>query len=292
MNNSEKTIKVNKLSIVSNQGDTDIIIKNGDTKTNPSLFHIERSIEGTILGERKLKYDKNSIQKPVYKSELYQKLKTYRWLLSKNPYIDEEGSVKIATDKYIPNSQVYLLNKGAVVGTSVTNSEDGEKEIKAAIEKLMSGLSESDKEIIENMVKMNEVYLLNNSKGSVDFLEMSNTSLLIDFDSNVYTNTLDLKKLINKKPIKEDTTLKVDLSIQYSKKDENIDEFSGEILTYNFDITFSGIEINEGKLVYKNFINEQNNIRIEYLNGVIQLIPLSNEILECIISNCLVTYGK
>lgn len=290
MSNSEKTTKINKLSIVSNQGDTDIIIKNGDTKTNPSLFHIERSIEGTILGEKKLKYDKNSIQKPVYKSELYQKLKTYRWLLSKNPYIDEDGLIKIATDKYIPDSQVYSLNKGATDGTSVTNLEDGK--IKVAIEKLMSGLSESDKEIIENMVKTNEVYLLNNSKGSVDFLEMSNTSLLIDFDSDVYTNTLDLKKLINKKPIKEDTTLKVDLSIQYSKKNENIDEFSGEILTYNFDITFSGIEINGGKLEYKNFINEQNNIRIEYLNGIIQLIPLSNEILECIISNCLVTYGK
>ena len=282
---------MNKLSIVSyDNNSSDIVIKNNsEDKSAPYLCQVERSGDGSIVREKKLKYNKDSIQKPVYKSELYQKLKAYRWLLGKNLFIDNDV-VKVASDKYFPSNQIYSLNRGAVDGTTLTISD--EKRIKTSLEQLFSNLTDSDKENIENMIKTNEVYLLNNSKGSIDFLDMSNTCLLIDYDSDIYTNILDLKKLINKKPIKENTTLKVDLSIQYSKRNEEIDKFSGEIFTYNFDITFSGIEIKDGKVIYKNFINEQNDIRIEYLNGIIQLIPLSSDITECIISNCLVTYGN
>lgn len=294
---------IEKLSIVSDDRNAaDIVIKNEDgNKYTPNLYHIERDSSGNLIGESRIRYNRNSVQKPVYMSELNQKLKAYRWLLSKNLYVDEDD-IKITTTKFSPKSQVYSLNRGAVVGgpgiSLITSDVSG---LNTALDNLLSELSDLDQENIDNMVKTNEVYLLNNSKGSIDFLDMSNTSLLIDYNSSTYTNILDIKKLINKKPIKDNTTLKIDLSIQYSKKNE-VDEISGKRFIFGFDITFSGIEIKDGKLIYKNFINDYKDpvdpinkpdiVRVEYLNGVIQLIPLSNDIIECIISNCLVTYGN
>ena len=294
---------IEKLSIVSDDRNAaDIVIKNEDgNKYTPNLYHIERDSSGNLIGESRIRYNRNSVQKPVYMSELNQKLKAYRWLLSKNLYVDEDD-IKITTTKFSPKSQVYSLNRGAVVGgpgMSLITSDVSD--LNTALDNLLSELSDLDQENIDNMVKTNEVYLLNNSKGSIDFLDMSNTSLLIDYNSSTYTNILDVKKLINKKPIKDNTTLKIDLSIQYSKKNE-VDEISGKRFIFGFDITFSGIEIKDGKLIYKNFINDYKDpidpinkpdiVRVEYLNGVIQLIPLSNDIIECIISNCLVTYGN
>lgn len=274
-----------KLSIVSKPSESSksgVFVNYETNKEDSYICYIDSA--GNEV--RKIKYSKNSIQKPVYKSELYQKLKQYRWLLNKNLYLDNNEVVNVASTSYFPLEPVCSINRGAIDGFP-TIAQDNIKDLEDAWENLLSSLPDFDKEILENMMKTNEVYLLNNSKGSIDFLETQNICSLISCESDLYTDTLDLKKLLNKKSIKNDTTLKVDLSIQYSKK-----EIINDAPIYSFDITFSGIEVLDNNILFKDFISEQNDIRVEYLNGIIQLFPTSDNIIECIISNCSVTYGK
>lgn len=277
-----------------------ITINNTDISIDKSTFNGKEDIylvqipketvrSNTKLNYVKLDYSKNSIQKPIYTSELFQKFKQYRWFTKKKLYInfsEETAPISVVSMKEdeLSSEQIYQLNCGIIDGSSlVKNEQEIDKDsFDNAIRDSFSSLGIDENEI-DKMAKTNEIYLLNNSKGSIDFLNNQNTSSLIEYDSDKYTNTIDIKKLLSKKTINAETAIKVDLTIQYSVDNNNI---------MCFDITFEGIHSGNDSIKFNNSIHIMNDIKIEYLNGIITLFPLSSNIIECIISNCLITYGK
>ena len=62
----------------------------------------------------------------------------------------------------------------------------------------------------------NEIYLYSTSKNVVDILNNSITIDVIPFNSDIYTNTVDLTELMNYS-VSPGVSTKIDLGIQYSK---------------------------------------------------------------------------
>ena len=139
------------------------------------------------------------------------------------------------------------------------------------------------------MAKTNEIYLYDNSTSKIDFLNTQNTICLVEYNSDVYTDTVDLKKILSGIFCKSNiTSSKVDLSIQYTKKTED-----GNVSLLNHDTTFEGFYVSGKNIEITNFIETvSEDVDIEYLNGIIKLYPKNNNIIECIISNCTVSYGN
>lgn len=131
-----------------------------------------------------------------------------------------------------------------------------------------------------------ELTVFNSSKIVVNILDNQIIMDLVDKDE--YTNSVSLKKYIDKS-IKAGLSGKIDLSIEYSKE--------GNI--FGKDFTFEAFNYekleddNNPQLNIKNrtFNINSNEVIVEYLDGVIKVLPQSKSIDECIISNCLLTYG-
>lgn len=122
--------------------------------------------------------------------------------------------------------------------------------------------------------------MYSSSEITFDLINYTVSLDLIDWDE--YTNTVSLVKIANffQKPGIE---AKVDLSIKY-----NID---GVISAQ--DISFKGFEYNDdSELQREDFITTLEDVQLEYINGEVRLVPVNDNISECVISNCLVSYGN
>lgn len=282
----EKNIAVNKdrfyLAYYINMADT---INEDDNYSN--------------LAEEKITLNQNDENKIIRCSELIQKLINYDWLIPKRLLIDDmkikEGDFDVI--KVIKREE--SLSPLYTIQVPVQNVEDSndymyvtkpdsltdsifEEQWEFIFSDIPNG--ENIKKQIENMASNEEIYLYNTSKKEFDLLGNDSNSInLINFDSDIYTNLVDIKSIINRLVLSKDTSAKVDLSIQYS--------IGSDI--YNFDTTFSGFSINNKVIKFNNFIqNVNDSIMIEITNGVIRLFPINESIKECIISNCVVTYGN
>mgnify|MGYP000835266034 FL=1 len=148
----------------------------------------------------------------------------------------------------------------------------------------------------------NEIYLYSTSKNVVDILNNSITIDVIPFNSDIYTNTVDLTELMNYS-VSPGVSTKIDLGIQYSKYETRYVEdpedkekliLVGNEKLYSKETTFSGSRYNkQGELISKDYIEEiGSDIVIECVNNIIRVVSKSTDIDECIISNCTITYGK
>lgn len=185
-------------------------------------------------------------------------------------------------------------------------SEENKKKLEKEIEKLSSFDDEGKiKEIYDSMVN-SEVYLYSVTKNTVDILNNSITIDVIPYNSDIYTNILDLGKLLSYL-VAPGISIRIDIGIQYSKNipEETIDPESGVVTDityveklYSKETTFTGFKYSSSDngtvtLVNNNYVeNVGTDIVIEYIDNVIRVIPKSTDIDECIISNCTVTYGK
>ena len=80
------------------------------------------------------------------------------------------------------------------------------------------------------------------------------------------------------------------MSIQYSKVDD-------KSVIYSNDITFNGFSTvtsnNKLSINFNNITQTVNDeVIVEFIDGLIRLFPNKDNILECIISNCTITYGN
>ena len=148
----------------------------------------------------------------------------------------------------------------------------------------------------------NEIYLYSTSKNVVDILNNSITIDVIPFNSDIYTNTVDLTELMNYS-VSPGVSTKIDLGIQYSKYETRYVEdpedkekliLVGNEKLYSKETTLSGPRYNkQGELISKDYIEEiGSDIVIECVNNIIRVVSKSTDIDECIISNCTITYGK
>lgn len=149
-------------------------------------------------------------------------------------------------------------------------------------------------EKIENFYKkifgtmtIKEVSFYNTSRNIIDILDNTTVIDLIKPFSDIYTDTISIDYIF-KLPFKEKVSGLVGLTIQYTKQ-----ESDDSIKVYSHDSTFQAFKYDDkGELVIDNLIEDiESDVRLEYINGVIKVYPLRNNITECIIYKCDITYG-
>jgi len=133
-----------------------------------------------------------------------------------------------------------------------------------------------------------EIYFYNTSKKIYNILDNTTVIDLITPFSDTYTDTVSLSDML-KLPTYDGISSKVDLSIQYTKEDK----VTKKIDIYGHDTSFQAFRCQSGEIEYDNFVEDINSdVRLEYINNIIKISPLDNDIIECIINKCEVIYGK
>jgi hypothetical protein len=112
--------------------------------------------------------------------------------------------------------------------------------------------------------------------------------VLINRNSDIYTDTIDFRNIINysRQP---DITAYLDLEIGCTiEKTKDSYEFFTRVSKFTL---FKYSEI--GELKQEDFILEVNDdILVEFVGGILRVIPSNSKITECIINNCILEYGK
>lgn len=245
-------------------------------QSNPKLFYGN----GTLLTEGpKNKY------RPIHCSELLRKLQLRGWNMTEKKYLssikDEENSVIYRARKTIEDD--------SVISTIDTDESAGGYSYKVVDDdSTFDGINyireqfEGQLEIL-NKIMGTDLLFFNTSKKVIDFLTDSVVINLVTTDH--YTNVLDLNKLLISS-VNKNTSCKIDISLEYTKSTDP------EVI-YSHSTTFEGFNYENSKLNRSNFIEEvESCVAIEYIDGVLRVIPIALEINECIISNCTVTYGN
>jgi hypothetical protein len=145
----------------------------------------------------------------------------------------------------------------------------------------------SIKEIYDNYIGLDKPgeEIFNNiaSRYSQDYFEdtYSETIELVSYRNRDYTNRVDLREYIEKSTL-PGISGKLDITIEYIKKGTTrVISFSYTAFSYNGNI-----------LKNEDRIFETSDIQGEYLNGIFTVYPISPDVTECIISDCILIYGK
>lgn len=245
-------------------------------------------------------------------SELSNKLKLRDWNVTNRRFVipgedGSEGNLRVCIDDYSKGSGIINEVDENTKSIEIDKYELTEKEksqFNSYLDYLKNNKNNYLKEIynLYNSMNNNEIYLYSTSKNVVDILNNSITIDVIPFNSDIYTNTVDLTELMNYS-VSPGVSTKIDLSIQYSKYETRYVEgpedkekliLVGNEKLYSKETTFSGPRYNkQGELISKDYIEEiGSDIVIECVNNIIRVVSKSTDIDECIISNCTITYGK
>lgn len=283
----------NKLNIVTSEEATD------DNK----LFIVD-SNESSILAYKKNGdtiglTEGSSHFRPIHCSELTERLKERGYNLMGTKFIRRESTGSLSSDLCydLSPSQSQI----PVITTQYNNLKGNYKDLENSLRPLLSfSCCGSDLPIEEiqneyklifddsNMNTRNEISFYSSSLSSVNLIEDITELELIKYNSDSYTNILDISELIyyNTKP---GITGLLDITIEYSK--------AGQI--YVKDISFPAFKYlpvedsDISSLSIDNYITEINNdVQVEYLNNTIRVNSLNSNIDECIISRCTITYGN
>lgn len=262
-----------------------------------------------LVGNNKALVCNDSNYRMARLSELSNKLKLRDWNVTNRRFAFEdqsEGNLQICIDNYSSGSGIVNeINEDTkrIVIDKYELSDKEKSEFNNYLEYLKNNKNEYLKEIYNLYSSMNssEIYLYSTSKNVVDILNDSITIDIIPYNSDTYTNTVDLTSLINYS-ISPGVSTKIDLGIQYSKNETRYEEdpetkelvVINEEKLYSKETTFAGPSFNQsGELVLKDYIEQVNSdVMIECIDNIIRVVSKSTNIDECIISNCTVTYGK
>lgn len=245
-------------------------------------------------------------------SELSNKLKLRDWNVTNRRFVipgedGSEGNLRVCIDDYSKGSGIINEVDENTKSIEIDKYELTEKEksqFNSYLDYLKNNKNNYLKEIynLYNSMNNNEIYLYSTSKNVVDILNNSITIDVIPFNSDIYTNTVDLTELMNYS-VSPGVSTKIDLGIQYSKYETRYVEdpedkekliLVGNEKLYSKETIFSGPRYNkQGELISKDYIEEiGSDIVIECVNNIIRVVSKSTDIDECIISNCTITYGK
>lgn len=262
-----------------------------------------------LIGNNKALVCNDSNYRVSRLSELNGKLKLRDWNVTNRRFAFDnddgsKGDLQICVNNSKGSGIINEIDDSTrrIVIDKYEFSEEEKTEFNNYLEYLKSSDNEHLNEIYNLYSNMNssEIYLYSTSKNVVDILNDSITIDIIPYNSDIYTNTVDLMNLITYS-ISPNISTKIDLGIQYSKNEMRYENGANkehvvvnEEKLYSKETTFAGPSYNsEGKLVSKDYIEQINNdVVIECINNVIRVVPKSTNIDECIISNCTITYGK
>lgn len=257
------TEEKNKLTIINNEDNYNLAyLTNDNTQVN-------------ITNE-------SSRYRPIRMSELKKLLESRDWNITERKYVNVSGD------------KVYLklkIGKSSGPVDIIDSTMDKQNDVVVGITVCNEGyLSSASKEQFNNEYKTelenmtgNEIYIYNSSRNVVDFINNSIVINAIKYDSDSYTNTLNLDDLINNSA-HSGISSKVDLTIQYSKGSSII----------NHDTAFEAFRFgDDNNLESNNFVEDINSdVILEYINNTIKVMPNSDDVNECIIRNCTITYGN
>lgn len=261
-----------KLKIVSDKNDGGLFINN-----NGNLSYSTN--EGLVVVD-----ELGSNDRPIYLSELFNKLNDRRWNNVIRKFVDSEGRLYFEPVDLLSN----MTEDDIIDFDSGIYKKPEDKEL---VEISDAGIPLKQ---IDTIIKyyneieaMNEtgITLYNSSKIVIDFINNSVSLDLLGKDE--YTNTISLVG-IEKKQSRPGVSAKIDLTISYTKDE----------VVYKEDLNFEALNYIEEdslpKLQRNNFISQVGNgeILVEYIDGIIRVIPASDLVDECIISNCIMTYGN
>lgn len=254
----------------------DIVLNNSNIEGQLFIDNDGLSYNDPEKGKIRISHDKN-IDRPLYVSELKNKLEFRSWHILGRKFIGDDNELYESLDDTsilkVPNGFVYEKPSTGIKmsGLEITKREQFEEDYNEIIKKQ------------ESMKENNKLVLYNSSKMTIDLL---NDSIVVDLmDKDEYTNTISLIG-VEQKVVRENLSGKVDLTVQYTKKSED--------KIYIKDITFEAFSYDsDSSLVRKDFISSIGNsgVLIEYVGGIVRVIPEAKNIEECVINNCVITYG-
>ena len=219
--------------------------------------------------------------RPIHCSELYKKIEERQWhkfdtkvikngrLFSRyyenSKPLDEIDTVNTMDDKMTADKYFQCSEEKGPFG-----KYENEDEIEALYSKLFGGMKEND---ISFYSLHEKVINIVDHNIPIDLIRMS---------SSEYTDTVSLGEILDftLAPIE---TCKVDLVVAYSK-DNNI---------YSRQISFNAFNYEGESVVVDNLVEKINNdVQVEYINGVIKVTPINTLVDECIINRCTLLYGR
>jgi hypothetical protein len=271
----------NLLTIIRDGGNNSLRIE-GDSLVNNGIF----VGEGTDF-------------RPIHCTELQEKLKEKGWLNEgfKIYYTNKTDSTQVQTTiirtyryKLPSNSINYTVSENYIdsnlpVINPTPESKNSPDIIinRSEFEQISSGVTNTFNEIFGDQKGERELKINRSTKNQIDIVESSKTIIPIDSSStSIYTSTLDLNDSIHH-AILPGLSAKVDVTFMYSTND-----FIG-----GGDVTFSAFKYNEEKeLIKENIVFDKGKVIIEYINGIIRIFPVSNDVNECILSDVVITYGN
>ena len=279
------------------------IITSEEANSNDKLFIID-SNESSILAYKK---DGDTIGltegsshfRPIHCSELTERLKERGYNLMGTKFIKRtSGSLSSELCYDLSPSQ----NQIPVIITQQNNLDKSYKDDNGNFIRPLLDFSccGSDLPIDEiqneynlifdesNMNTRNEISFYSSSMSSINLIDDITEIELIKYNSDSYTNILNISELIyyNAKP---GLTGLLDLTVEYSKAGQiYVRDLSFQAFKYlpTNDSDIPALDVNS----YFTEINDD--VQIEYLNNTIRVNPLRSDIDECIISRCTVTYGN
>lgn len=252
----------------------------------------DREYSGLLVKENEewvdVKESQRSISRPLHASELNKALVERGFNYGFIPFaMTDASSLYIGYE----NSNVVIpplsLLQGLTGGMKrMKISSETEEEIsqtKVAVKRIKS--DEVYSKILEEMDEK-EINLFTASTSSVDLVSGIRTIDLLTVGDDSYTNMVSLIPL-KSAIIGEGINAKVDLSILYTVAS------GGSGVTYSYSTYFPAFAYTSTRVEEENWIEEVRNlVQIEYINGIIRVLPLSSNVTECIISQCTVEYGR
>lgn len=235
----------------------------------------------TKSGQVNITEGNNNKFRPIHCSELEEKLKSRDWNITERKYVSRVSGDSFTDQDFIIRSKISSgsdvidkINASLdITGFSVTD--------KPVDSEMIAEFKETYKDILNSM-DASEIYLFNSSRSTYDLLTGSVVVDVIRYNSDTYTNMVNINDLANR-TVHQSISCKVDLNVQYTKK----------FKVYNHSTSFEGFNYKSNNFSRSNFIEEiGSDVSIEYLEGIIRVVPVSDDILECIISSCTVTYGN
>lgn len=238
--------------------------------------------------------------RPIHCSELREFLKGRSWNneMFKFYYTSSTTDSETNTITTTKTFKLKFPNSNTNYTTSENSVDDGLPIITPAAESTGSPdiiISRKDLENVSSPVigVFNDIYgdqkgeselMINRStKSVIDVVEDSVTILAIDSENtSTYTNILNLNDLINRVNT-PGISAKVDATFLYS-----INNIIG-----GGNVTFQAFSINdEGEVEKDNLVFDKETVIVEYVNGILRIFPLSEEVSECILSDVVITYGR
>ena len=187
------------------------------------------------------------------------------------------------------DEKYYLYNGNIDMNTVITDKDIEKNGVLVEDNWIESDLSNEDKSTLEKYKNNMDYYSYTTSKKDINILEGTTTIDILRVDSDSYTNIVSLSNLKSLN-ISTGVEAKVDLEIQYSLSNSSYGIFNHHTVFSAFECIEKGGAIITNSYNFIELVN--NKVQIEYIDDIIRVLPISDDVTECIISNCIVTYGR